>query len=34
PGPPVRMVFPEVRLSSVRVVWQPPAHPNGIILGT
>uniref|UniRef100_A0AAQ5Y217 Sidekick cell adhesion molecule 1a n=1 Tax=Amphiprion ocellaris TaxID=80972 RepID=A0AAQ5Y217_AMPOC len=34
PGPPVRMVFPEVRLSSVRVVWQPPAFPNGIILGT
>ncbi|XP_040002524.1 protein sidekick-1-like [Xiphias gladius] len=33
PGPPVRMVFPEVRLSSVRVVWQPPANPNGIILG-
>nr|XP_004568386.1 protein sidekick-1 isoform X1 [Maylandia zebra] len=33
PGPPVRMVFPEVRLSSVRVVWQPPASPNGIILG-
>uniref|UniRef100_A0A667X7F7 Sidekick cell adhesion molecule 1 n=1 Tax=Myripristis murdjan TaxID=586833 RepID=A0A667X7F7_9TELE len=33
PGPPVRMVFPEVRLSSVRVVWQPPTHPNGIILG-
>uniref|UniRef100_A0A671U5A3 Sidekick cell adhesion molecule 1 n=1 Tax=Sparus aurata TaxID=8175 RepID=A0A671U5A3_SPAAU len=34
PGPPVRMVFPEVRLSSVRVVWQPPTNPNGIILGT
>ncbi|TNM85271.1 hypothetical protein fugu_007542, partial [Takifugu bimaculatus] len=33
PGPPVKMVFPEVRLSSVRVVWQPPTHPNGIILG-
>ncbi|XP_028300243.1 protein sidekick-1 isoform X3 [Gouania willdenowi] len=33
PGPVVRMVFPEVRLSSVRVVWQPPAFPNGIILG-
>ncbi|KAA8595226.1 hypothetical protein FQN60_012361, partial [Etheostoma spectabile] len=33
PGPPVRMVFPEVRLSSVRVVWQPPTHPNGILLG-
>ncbi|KAM6940425.1 protein sidekick-1-like [Xenentodon cancila] len=33
PGPPVRMVFPEVRLTSVRVVWQPPAFPNGILLG-
>uniref|UniRef100_A0A4W6FW39 Sidekick cell adhesion molecule 1 n=1 Tax=Lates calcarifer TaxID=8187 RepID=A0A4W6FW39_LATCA len=33
PGPTVRMVFPEVRLSSVRVVWQPPTNPNGIILG-
>ncbi|KAM3622738.1 uncharacterized protein V6R79_002616 [Siganus canaliculatus] len=33
PGPPVRMVFPEVRLTSVRVVWQPPTNPNGIILG-
>ncbi|XP_017262335.1 protein sidekick-1 isoform X1 [Kryptolebias marmoratus] len=33
PGPPVRMVFPEVRLTSVRVVWQPPIFPNGIILG-
>uniref|UniRef100_A0A3B3U2D7 Protein sidekick-1-like n=1 Tax=Poecilia latipinna TaxID=48699 RepID=A0A3B3U2D7_9TELE len=33
PGPPVRMMFPEVRLTSVRVVWQPPAFPNGIILG-
>ncbi|KAM9770293.1 protein sidekick-1-like isoform 2-T2 [Menidia menidia] len=33
PGPPVRMVFPEVRLTSVRVVWQPPVFPNGILLG-
>ncbi|XP_060911472.1 protein sidekick-1-like isoform X1 [Labrus mixtus] len=33
PGTPVRMVFPEVRLSSVRVVWQPPTNSNGIILG-
>ncbi|XP_041838887.1 protein sidekick-1-like isoform X2 [Melanotaenia boesemani] len=33
PGPPLRMVFPEVRLTSVRVVWQPPVFPNGIILG-
>ncbi|XP_029432778.1 protein sidekick-1 isoform X2 [Rhinatrema bivittatum] len=33
PGPPMRMVFPEVRLTSVRIVWQPPEEPNGIILG-
>ena len=33
PGPPVRMMFPDVRLTSVRVVWQPPSFPNGIILG-
>ncbi|XP_039734833.1 protein sidekick-1 [Pteropus medius] len=33
PGPPVRLVFPEVRLSSVRIVWQPPEEPNGVILG-
>ncbi|KAJ8372867.1 hypothetical protein AAFF_G00276400 [Aldrovandia affinis] len=33
PGPPMRLVFPEVRLTSVRVVWQPPADPNGIIMG-
>ncbi|XP_069066064.1 protein sidekick-1 [Pleurodeles waltl] len=33
PGPPVKMVFPEVRLTSVRIVWQPPEEPNGIILG-
>nr|XP_060642877.1 protein sidekick-1 isoform X2 [Anolis sagrei ordinatus] len=33
PGPPVRLVFPEVRLMSVRIVWQPPEEPNGIILG-
>uniref|UniRef100_A0A673GMJ6 Protein sidekick-1-like n=1 Tax=Sinocyclocheilus rhinocerous TaxID=307959 RepID=A0A673GMJ6_9TELE len=33
PGLPVRLVFPEVRLTSVRVVWQPPSEPNGIIMG-
>ncbi|XP_061768377.1 protein sidekick-1-like [Nerophis ophidion] len=33
PGPPVRVVFPEVRLSSARVVWEPPTNPNGLILG-
>ncbi|XP_069503689.1 protein sidekick-1 [Ambystoma mexicanum] len=33
PGPPVKLVFPEVRLTSVRIVWQPPEEPNGIILG-
>ncbi|XP_031422173.1 protein sidekick-1 isoform X2 [Clupea harengus] len=33
PGPPIRLVFPEVRLTEVRVVWQPPVEPNGIIMG-
>uniref|UniRef100_A0AAY4C1I2 SDK1 protein n=1 Tax=Denticeps clupeoides TaxID=299321 RepID=A0AAY4C1I2_9TELE len=33
PGPPVRLVFPEVRLTEVRVIWQPPVEPNGIIKG-
>ncbi|XP_064171799.1 protein sidekick-1 [Anguilla rostrata] len=33
PGPPVRLVFPDVGLTEVRVVWQPPVDPNGIILG-
>ncbi|TSK31292.1 Protein sidekick-1 [Bagarius yarrelli] len=33
PGPPMRLVFPEVRLSEVTVVWQPPVDPNGIIMG-
>lgn len=33
PGPPVGMLFPEVRTTSVRLIWQPPAAPNGIILG-
>ncbi|XP_073931562.1 protein sidekick-1 isoform X1 [Castor canadensis] len=33
PGPPVRLVFPEVRLTTVRIVWQPPEEPNGVILG-
>ncbi|XP_063312409.1 protein sidekick-2 isoform X2 [Pelobates fuscus] len=32
PGPPVGIFFPEVRNSSVRLIWQPPALPNGIIL--
>uniref|UniRef100_A0A8B7WI49 Protein sidekick-1 n=1 Tax=Castor canadensis TaxID=51338 RepID=A0A8B7WI49_CASCN len=32
PGPPVRLVFPEVRLTTVRIVWQPPEEPNGVIL--
>ena len=29
----MRLVFPEVRLTSVRIVWQPPEEPNGVILG-
>uniref|UniRef100_A0A8D0CKB7 Sidekick cell adhesion molecule 1 n=1 Tax=Scleropages formosus TaxID=113540 RepID=A0A8D0CKB7_SCLFO len=33
PGPPVKLVFPDVRLTEVRVVWQPPEEPNGIIMG-
>ncbi|XP_051031608.1 LOW QUALITY PROTEIN: protein sidekick-1-like, partial [Phodopus roborovskii] len=33
PVPPVRLVFPEVRLTAVRIVWQPPEEPNGVILG-
>ncbi|XP_059414542.1 protein sidekick-1-like isoform X5 [Carassius carassius] len=33
PGPPMRLVFPEVHLTEVRVVWQPPVDPNGIIMG-
>ncbi|NWU83447.1 SDK2 protein, partial [Onychorhynchus coronatus] len=32
PGPPVGILFPEVRTTLVRLVWQPPAAPNGIIL--
>lgn len=32
PGPPVGMMFPEVRTTSVRLIWQPPTAPNGIIL--
>ncbi|TUL94710.1 Protein sidekick-2 [Bagarius yarrelli] len=32
PGPPVGILFPEVRISSVRLIWQSPAQPNGIIL--
>ncbi|XP_065549615.1 protein sidekick-2 isoform X2 [Lathamus discolor] len=32
PGPPVGMLFPEVRTTLVRLIWQPPAEPNGIIL--
>ncbi|XP_061232916.1 protein sidekick-2 [Neopsephotus bourkii] len=33
PGPPVGILFPEVRTTLVRLIWQPPAEPNGIILG-
>ncbi|XP_048847436.1 protein sidekick-1-like [Brienomyrus brachyistius] len=33
PGSPVRLVFPDVQLTEVRATWQPPAEPNGIILG-
>lgn len=27
------ILFPEVRTTSVRLIWLPPAAPNGIILG-
>ncbi|XP_032897024.1 protein sidekick-1 isoform X2 [Amblyraja radiata] len=33
PGPPIKLIFPEVQMTSVRVVWQTPENPNGIILG-
>lgn len=33
PGPPVGILFPEVRTTSVRLIWQSPLQPNGIILG-
>uniref|UniRef100_A0A8C7STJ0 Sidekick cell adhesion molecule 2 n=1 Tax=Oncorhynchus mykiss TaxID=8022 RepID=A0A8C7STJ0_ONCMY len=32
PGPPVGTLFPEVRTTSVRLIWQSPSQPNGIIL--
>ncbi|XP_034050564.1 protein sidekick-2 [Thalassophryne amazonica] len=32
PGPPVGILFPEVRPTSVRLIWQSPSKPNGIIL--
>ncbi|XP_036408661.1 protein sidekick-2-like [Megalops cyprinoides] len=32
PGPPVGILFPEVRTSSVRLIWQCPTQPNGVIL--
>uniref|UniRef100_A0A672YXX2 Sidekick cell adhesion molecule 2b n=1 Tax=Sphaeramia orbicularis TaxID=375764 RepID=A0A672YXX2_9TELE len=32
PGPPVGILFPEVRTTSVRLIWQSPSQPNGIIL--
>lgn len=27
------ILFPEVRTTSVRLIWQSPSQPNGIILG-
>uniref|UniRef100_A0A8C7TYR1 Sidekick cell adhesion molecule 2b n=1 Tax=Oncorhynchus mykiss TaxID=8022 RepID=A0A8C7TYR1_ONCMY len=32
PGPPVGILFPEVRTTSLRLIWQSPSQPNGIIL--
>uniref|UniRef100_A0A8C4QIJ2 Sidekick cell adhesion molecule 2 n=1 Tax=Eptatretus burgeri TaxID=7764 RepID=A0A8C4QIJ2_EPTBU len=33
PGPPFALYFPDVQLTSVRLAWQPPTEPNGVILG-
>ncbi|XP_033119268.1 protein sidekick-2-like isoform X2 [Anneissia japonica] len=33
PGPPSNVLFPVVTINSVRVEWDPPLEPNGIILG-
>ena len=27
------ILFPEVRTTSVRLIWQSPSQPNGIVLG-
>ncbi|XP_077482047.1 protein sidekick-2 isoform X1 [Stigmatopora argus] len=32
PGPPMGILFPEVRTTKVRLIWQSPSQPNGIIL--
>ncbi|XP_051926661.1 protein sidekick-2 isoform X2 [Hippocampus zosterae] len=32
PGPPMGILFPEVRTTWVRLIWQSPSQPNGIIL--
>ncbi|XP_078723352.1 LOW QUALITY PROTEIN: protein sidekick-2-like [Lampetra fluviatilis] len=33
PGPPGRVLFPDVNASAVLMVWQPPSEPSGVILG-
>ncbi|ELU15655.1 hypothetical protein CAPTEDRAFT_52109, partial [Capitella teleta] len=33
PGPPSAVYFPDVTNSAVKVVWEPPREPNGVIRG-
>ncbi|OWA50313.1 Protein sidekick [Hypsibius exemplaris] len=33
PGRPYNVFFPEVSLNQVRITWEPPLRPNGVILG-
>ncbi|XP_054706957.1 protein sidekick-like [Uloborus diversus] len=33
PGPPGRLVFSDVTMTSLNVSWNPPAEPNGVISG-
>ncbi|XP_071965988.1 protein sidekick-2-like isoform X2 [Antedon mediterranea] len=33
PGPPTNVLFPIVTINSVRVEWDPPSEPNGVIRG-
>ena len=33
PGPPVRLRFPEVSSSSLKLAWDPPVNPHGNITG-
>lgn len=33
PGPPSAVYFPDVTNTAVRIVWEPPRQPNGLIRG-